>query len=160
ADWLALLATPNLEALTMLCAEVRKHVAPSRLTFAQCIDLANATAAPVAELGLAWASDKPVRTDADLAAALRIASAPVPPVRARGSAWCAGLLRAMPEAKPERVRDLCDARFADARAAGLALLDEPRFREELSLWLALTESPYADVRAFVLSHAKAWNDRA
>jgi hypothetical protein len=67
----------------------------------------------------------------------------------------------MGDAKPERVRDLCDARHADAREAGLAVLVEvPRFRDDLGLWLALTESPYTDVRAFVVAHAKEWRDRA
>lgn len=52
--WLELLSINNAQALLGVCAAVREHVAPSRLSLAQCIELACSRAAPVAELGLAW----------------------------------------------------------------------------------------------------------
>jgi hypothetical protein len=159
--WLAMLGTTSLDAVLVVCAAVKKHVAPSRLSLGQCVDLACAKVAPVADLGLAWGREKPVKTDADLTAILRVSGAGVVSVREAGVAWCASLLRSLEGAKTERARDLCDARFADARAAGLAVVaDVPRFREDLGLWLALGESPYPDVRAFLVAHAKEWRDRA
>jgi hypothetical protein len=161
ADWLDLLASTNLDALAVICAAVKRHVTSSRLTLAQCVALSCARVAVVAELGLAWAREKPLATDADLEIAGRLAAAGVASVRAAGVAWCVQSLLRVAGAKSERLRDLCDSRFEDVRAVCLPLLaSEPRFRDELSLWLALTESPYPDVRSFVLAHAKAWRDRA
>jgi hypothetical protein len=53
-EWLALLRIDNATALPLLCELVIKHLLPDRLTLAQCVDLACARPAPVAEVGLRW----------------------------------------------------------------------------------------------------------
>lgn len=153
ADWLALLALDNPIALPLVCELVARHVAPARLTLAQCVELAGAQAAPVATLGLAWARAKPIRAAADIAALLPLAVAPVATVRAEATAWLAEVIRGAAFATPEHVRDLLDAKFVEARQAGQRLLDEdPRFQGSTILWGALAESPYEDLRGHLVRH--------
>jgi hypothetical protein len=152
-EWLAMLRIDNPIALPLLCEMVEKTVSPGRLSLAQCVELACARPAPVAELGLRWAKQKPIDDAAALSAALGVAAAGAPRVRAEACAWVAELIGASAFAAPEHLRVLCDARFADARAAGLALVEkDARFRESTVIWAALAESPYDDVRTFLVAH--------
>jgi hypothetical protein len=159
-EWLALLRIERLEVVALVCDAIKKHVTPARLTLAQCVQLACARVAPVATLGLEWAKGKPVASAADLDAILPVTRAGVPSVRAEGARWVASLMKTLPFVSAEHARDLCDAPFADARAEGLACVEGSRFKDELSLWFALTESPYDDVRAFVVKNAAAWKAKA
>jgi hypothetical protein len=155
-EWLELLRIDNPTALPLLCDLVARTVSPDRLSLAQCVELGCARAAPVAELGLRWARQKPVNDEAALATAIGIARAGAPRVRAEGVAWAAGLIEKAAFARPEHVRELVDARFADAREAGLSLVEkDARFRESTLLWAALSESPYDDARAFLVKHLGA-----
>jgi hypothetical protein len=151
--WLELLRIDNPIALPLLCDLVVKAVSPDRLSLEQCVDLACAKAAPVAELGLSWAQKKKVNDDASLFAALRIAGAGAPRVREEGCKWAAWLVEKSAFAKPEHARELIDARYLEARAAGIALVEkDDRFRESTVIWTSLSESPYDDVRAFLVKH--------
>jgi hypothetical protein len=150
-DWLALLRSRNLDVLPRLCQAFERHVHPDRLALAQCCALAGAQAAPVAELGLRWARQKPVRDVLDLEAVLLLKDAPAPGVRRQAVEWIAELLDSSPLAGPIHVRDLVDARFPEARQAGLALL-AAKYPDEPSLWLALSESPHDDVRVRLVAH--------
>jgi predicted DNA-binding WGR domain protein len=158
-EWLALLGAENLEVLAAVCERAEQHVSPSRLTLAQCLELAASPAAPLAELGLNLSKQKKVESEADLGLWLRVAKAPVAAVRAAGARHCRMLLGELPFARSEHVRDLVDAPFVDARAEGLSSLRD-RFGADVSLWLALTESPYPDVRSFVVAHARAFSSEA
>ncbi len=159
SEWLELLAIDNLDVVELVCAVVAKHVTPTRLTLEQCIALACAKTAPVARLGLAWARDHKVTTAADLAAIARLVKAGVATVRAEGTAWATATLTTHPLATPEHLRDLCDAPHADAREAALAIAAGDKLATP-ALWYALTESPYDDVRAVVVKHARRWRDEA
>lgn len=159
--WLTLLAVPDLDVVAAVCGVVEKVVTPARTTLAQCLELAAAPAAPVAELGLRWARTKPITTVDELRALARLARVGVATVRAAGVAWALELARAHPAADATYVRELCDAPFADVRALALAVVAaEPRFVDDGALWFALTESPYDDVRGFVLTHVKRWQQAA
>ncbi|WP_437937304.1 hypothetical protein [Sorangium sp. So ce341] len=156
ADWLSLLRTENAAALAFLCEAVVKHVAPARLSLAECVDLAQARAAPVAELGLRWVKTKPVKTAADLDTIARLATAGAPRVREEAVAWLIDALRSSPHSRAEHVRDLLDARHEDVRARGLELFEsDARFRDDTGLWAALAETPHADARAFLIGHLTA-----
>ena len=159
--WLELLALPDLDVVTAVCATVEKVVTPARTTLAQCLDLAGAAVARVAELGLRWARTKSIDTLDQLRALARLARVGVTSVRAAGVAWALELARAHPAVDATYVRDLCDAPFVEARAAALPVVAaDPRFADDAALWFALTESPYDDVRAFVLTHVRRWQDAA
>ncbi|MFO0617488.1 MAG: hypothetical protein U0414_33135 [Polyangiaceae bacterium] len=158
-DWLRLLRVPNVDVTTAVVSALRAHLDPSRLGLAERIDLAMARVARVAELGAEWLA-QPAPTRDDVPALLRLRDAPVPSVRARSL----DLLRALIErdgAKSEWIRELVDARLADARALGLALLEkEARHRDDPALFLALVESPFADVQAYAVREAERWLARA
>ncbi|MFT3765834.1 MAG: hypothetical protein QM820_09985 [Minicystis sp.] len=154
-EWLDLLRIDNPNALPLLCELVEKTVRPERLSLAQAVELACARAAPVAELGLRWAKQKPVNDEAALATVLGLVRAGAPQVRAEGIAWVTEILAKVSFGKPEHVRDLLDARFADVRAHGLALVEkDARFQASTVLWGALAESPYDDARAFLVRHLR------
>jgi len=154
-EWLALLRIDNATALPLICELVVKHLLPARLTLAQCVELACARPAPVAEVGLRWARQKPIVGEAGLLAVIALARAESPRTREEAITWVAGLLESMEAARDEHVRELLDARYADVRALGLALfVRAPRFRDSTLLWAALSESPYDDVRAFLVRHLK------
>jgi hypothetical protein len=152
-EWLELLRIDNPSALPILCEMVQKVVSPDRLSLTQCVQLACAKAGPVAELGLGWARKKPVNDAAALGSVLGISGARVARVREEGSAWAAELLGKAAFATPEHVRELCDARFPEPRAAAFGLIEkDPRFRESTLLWAALSESPYDDARGLLVRH--------
>jgi hypothetical protein len=155
ADWLELLQIENPIALPLLCELVVEYVHPDRLGLDQCVSLACARPAPVAELGLRWARQKPVASPEAIASVLALATAPAPRVREEAIDWVTGLLERSEAARDEHVRELIDARHADVRARALALFARAaRYRESTLLWGALSESPYDDVRAFLIQHLK------
>jgi hypothetical protein len=155
AEWLSLLRIDNPIALPLLCELVQEHVTPERLSLAQCIELATSRAAPVAELGLSWARAKPIADEAAILAVLALARAEAPIVRQEGTGWVLALLAEAKAARAEHLRELLDARYADVRERALALFKAtPRFRDSTLLWAALSESPYDDVRAFLIRHLK------
>jgi hypothetical protein len=154
-EWLELLKLENPEVLALVCELVEKTVHPDRLTLAQAVSLACAPAAAVAELGLRWARTKKVDGAAELEATLQLREARAPRVRAQALEWLRELLSRSAYAKPEHVRELVDAKHREARSEGLRLMDE-RFKDETTLWAALSESPYDDVRGRLVVRLKEW----
>ena len=154
-EWLSLLRIDNATALPLLCELVVKHLLPDRLTLAQCVDLACARPAPVAEVGLRWVKQKPLRTEADLLTVVGLHRAESERTREAAMDWVTDLLERSDTAPDLLVRDLLDARHADVRERALGLFPRcPRFRDSTVLWAALSESPYDDVRAFLVKHLK------
>ncbi|MFP2930915.1 hypothetical protein ACLESO_38100 [Pyxidicoccus sp. 3LG] len=150
-EWLALLDIDNPVALPLVCELVEKTVSPERLSLVQCLELACARAAPVAELGLRWAKAKRIASAEDLVFLLRLARAEAPNVRADAIGWVCQRLLLADTAKPELVRELLDARHADVRARAVELMaKDARFGDSAVLWTAMAESPYDDVRQALL----------
>lgn len=155
ADWLELLAIETPTALDIVCELVAKHVSPSRLSLADCVALGCQRPAPVAELGLTWAKTKKIATEADLVTLLGFAKAESPRVRDQAIEWVTGLLERSLGTLPVHVRDLLDSRHSDVRGRAMDLMGrDPRFRDAPLLWTALAESPYPDVRAFLVRHVE------
>lgn len=153
ADWLELLTVESPAALDMVCELVAKHVSPARLSLAECVSLGCQRPAPVAELGLSWAKGKRIATEADLVTLLGFAKAEAPSVRDPAVRWVAEALEKSLATRPEHVRELLDSKHSDVRGHALELLvRDPRFRDAPLLWAALAESPYEDVRAFLVRH--------
>ncbi|MCC7384043.1 MAG: hypothetical protein IT384_19530 [Deltaproteobacteria bacterium] len=152
-QWLELLEIEHPIALPILAELFEEHVAPSRLTLEECVRLARAPTAPVADLGLRWLRARKISGEPQIAQLLPIAEARTPSTRAEASAWLVDLLRSAPAAKPEHLREVVDSRFADAREAALPLLEqEGRYRDSPILWAALAESPYDEIRTFLVRH--------
>ncbi len=160
SDWLSLLSITNHEALTAVCAAVAQHVAPSRLSLEQCVQLACSRAAPVAELGLGWARARPIRTAAELETILSLRHAETSHVRQQGVEWVAQQLLLKDDARPLFVRELLDARFVDVRRTAMDLMQkDQRFGDSFELWMAMSETPYADVRDQFLTDFEAREHR-
>lgn len=156
SDWLELLQVPSPEVLIAICAAVKKHVLPSRLTLEQCISLACSKAAPVSELGLTWAKQRPPRSAADLELILKLRHAECVSTRKEAAEWLAQQLMIRDDAKPVFVRELLDARFVEVRAAAMTLMGKDRrFGDSVELWLAMSETPWTDVREHFLTQFEA-----
>ncbi|AKF09215.1 hypothetical protein DB32_006364 [Sandaracinus amylolyticus] len=154
SEWDALLALDHPSLTATLATSMRAHVSPSRVDLATCARWACASAAPIAELGLAWARDKGVKDAAALEIALPITQAPVGTVRAPSLEWLMPLVIGLGE--PRHLRDLLDSRFDDVRARALDVLaGTERFRDEPELWAALAETPYPDARERLITHLEA-----
>jgi hypothetical protein len=154
--WLELLELDNPTALPLIAELVEKHVSPARLNLAQCVKLAGSRAAPVAALGLKWTQEKPIRTEIELRSLLGLVQAPAPRVRETAVTWLLGLLTSSPLAQPIHLREVIDSKFEDARQPALALLEkDARFGSTPELWAAIAETPYDDVRAFLVGHLEA-----
>jgi len=157
ATWLDLLSIESLLVSPVICELVAKHVSPKRLTLAQAVALACSRMAPVAELGLEWVKGKPIARADDLGCVMALANAGAPRVRELAAGWLVELLERSQLAQAAHLRDLLDARYADVRAKALAVLGtEGKFASDTTLWAALAESPYDDVRAFLVDRLPAW----
>jgi hypothetical protein len=152
-EWLELLAMQHPVALPIIVELFETHVAPSRLELDQCVKLAGSPTGPVADLGLRWVQQRKVQGEAQIAAVLPLAEARAPHTRDQAAAWLVKLLEQTPAAKPEHLREVIDSRFEDAREKALPLLQgEGRFQDSPVLWAALAESPYPEIRAFLIDH--------
>jgi hypothetical protein len=158
ADWLELLSIETPTVLAIVCDLVAKHVSPSRLSLADCVALGCQRPAPVAELGLSWAKTKRVAGPDDLSTILGFGKAESPGVRDKAVEWVATVLEKSLDTRPEHVRELLDSKHSDVRGRAMDLMKrDGRFRDAPLLWSALAESPYDDVRAFLVRHVE---DRA
>lgn len=158
--WLALLGAAGAHTAPVLAELAARHLRPAALDAAALARLSQAKAAPVARLAAGWL----VERSPTLEELLPALDGEVAEVRALVGARVVALVReaaAGPggEASAARVRDLVDARFADVRALGLALVADDgspaSLRDSPLVWSALGESPFPDVRAFLLSHLQA-----
>lgn len=152
SDWLELLAIESLEVVSAVAERAVTALDPRRLDVEQCVELCLSPAAPVAQLGFDWCKTREISSETDLVAVLSTVRAKVPSIRRDAAAHCGELLRTHPLVRDDQVRDLCDAPFAEVRAAGLSAVSA-RFGESIALWTALSESPYPDVRSFVVATA-------
>jgi hypothetical protein len=157
AEWLELLKLPSPEAASLVADLASRHLAADRVSLADAVALARAPVAPVAELGLRIAREHEVADAEALTNVLELRDAPVATVRREAARWLAALVRDSAFARAEHARDLVDSRHADVRAEGLALLyvGSP-FSRDLGLAAALSESPYADVRAWLVGRLGEW----
>jgi hypothetical protein len=159
-EWLRLLAIEHLDVVPLVVAAFEKHVSPKRLDLAQCVGLAQARVAGVAELGLRWAKERRIVSADELAIAARVTKATVGSVRLDGARWVLGLLDASPNRRPEHLRDLFDSNFADVRKLAEEYVATKPEAASVPLWFALVESPFDDVRALVVKNAEKWQNEA
>lgn len=155
-EWLALAEIDDPTALAAVAERMAKVVAPSRVTIPEAVRLACSKHGGIAELGTSILTSKAVTRAEDLTLAMQAVSAPSGTARAAIALWLTPKLADPKLGTALHLRDLLDARYPDARAAGLALLDqEARFADDTTLWAALSESPYDDARASLLRHLDA-----
>jgi hypothetical protein len=154
--WLALLETPNAEALPVLCELMAAHVRPERVSFEQAVKLAASRPLPVARLGLSFLRAKQPESPADCQALLGLAEAEAELLRAELVRWARGVLSASPHFQPVWVMEYLDSRHADVRAEGWAWLQaDERAHDNVELWRRILESPHDDVRLRLVADLEA-----
>jgi hypothetical protein len=152
-EWLALAEIDDPTALAAVAERMAKVVLPARVTIAEAARLAISKHGGIAELGTSILTAKAITRPEDLAEAMRAVSAPSGTARSAIVGWLTTKIVDPKLGTALHLRDLLDARYVDARAAGLALLgSEARFADDTTLWAALSESPYDDARTFLLKH--------
>lgn len=147
SDWLRLLETRSVSALTRICETMSKRVSPQRLTSEQCLKLACARATPVARMGLSWLAARPIVQDADRVLLTRLAAAECDAVGGEAAQFALGILGAQPHYRTEAVSPFFDSLNAEVRRGAWNWLTpaSPGY-EDAVLWTRLLETPYEDVR--------------
>jgi hypothetical protein len=154
--WLAFLESPNPAALDILCELIGMHLKADRVSLEQAIRLAASRPLPLARLGFSWLQTKRPETEADCRALLGLLEAEAEPMRPEMVRWARSALKESPHFQVAWLLEYLDSRHADVREEGWAwLLDEPRARDDVSLWQRLLESPYDDIRLKLVAALEA-----
>ena len=154
--WLALLETPNPAALEILCELITKHVAPEKVTLEQAAQLALRRPLPIVRLGFTLLQNKRAESEADCRALLALTESEAEPVRPQMVRWVRRQLSGSPHFDIGWVLEYLDSRYADVRAEGWAWFqEEPALRDNVDLWRKLLESPYDDVRLWLVADLEA-----
>ncbi|MCB9595994.1 MAG: hypothetical protein H6719_24955 [Sandaracinaceae bacterium] len=154
-DWMDLLGLDNLEVLPKICALVERYVTSDRLGLEQLVHLGGLRAAPTAELALRWLKERSITTSEQLATLMALADAESTHVREEAVRWLLEHVRGE-LGTADHARMLVDARHPDVREIALSLMAPgEKHADDPALWLALSESPYPEVRAFLVKHLEA-----
>jgi hypothetical protein len=152
--WLQLLKTKNLTALQTICDVVSKHVSADRFDLAQCIELACATATPVARLGLGFLKARTVSTPADRALLARVANAKCSAAGRELAGWALAILGRRDGFSLDFVQPFFDSLLFEIRGGAWMWLmspDCPAYNDPV-LWSRLTETPFDDIRLKLVDH--------
>jgi hypothetical protein len=151
--WLLLLKTKNLTALQTICEVVSKHVSADRLELAQCVELASATATPVARLGFGFLKARNINTPSDRGLVSRLGNAKCPAVGRELSGWALGIL-GKGGYSLDAVQSFFDSLLFEIRDGAWTWLISPgcpAYNDPV-LWSRLTETPFDDVRLKLVDH--------
>jgi len=147
SDWLRLLKTRNVTALETITRVMLRHVAGSRLTLAQCVELATAEPVPVARIGLEFLKGRTIATPADRETASHVYRAKCAGVGRDIARWALGVIGTPQTYDVDQVSRFFDSLLAEVRlgawdwlVAGSPGWDDP------ALWGRLLETPYEESR--------------
>ncbi len=147
ATWLDLLQTRSVTALATICQAMSRRVSPQRLSLEQCVALAAARPTPVARLGLACLSGRPVTSPQDRATIGRLADAECEAVGAEIAAGALSILGLPQGYRTEEISPFFDSLNAEVRrGASQWLVPGSTGYDDAALWSRLLETPYDDVR--------------
>jgi hypothetical protein len=153
SDWISLIQIQNATISSLLISLATEALSKQALSLAQRVSLAALDVEPIAALGFSLCKDY---EEQDFVARLPLGNAAVPSIRSEAVSELLVALSSSPEARSEHLRELLDSRYEDTRAAALSLMkNDARYRESVVLWGALAESPYHDVRAYLLTHLES-----
>jgi hypothetical protein len=151
-EWLSLLQIQDVTLTSTLATLAQESLSDRDLPLSQYVLLACVAVEGVARLGFSLCM-KRAEAGAALLEMLPLASAEVPAIRAEAVSYLLRELASSPEARSEHLREMIDSKFEDTRAEALALMkSDVRYRDSATLWGAMSESPYDDVRAHLLRH--------
>jgi hypothetical protein len=153
SDWLSL-SEINDDNLIKSCASlIEKNVDFRNVTPDSCILMASSVHLPFAELGFSWVEKKPIVTQDHVSKLFTLFDAPIETVRIQAGKWIYLTLQNSPLVTPELILNGLDSRFIDTRELLINWMQgESRFRDNQIIWSALAESPYDDVKEFLVQH--------
>jgi hypothetical protein len=155
-QWLELVEEANPSVLDTIALLLERFVDPERLSLAQVVRLARSRVVPAARMGLKWLSNKVPLHAADDALLLGLTEAECEPLRGQIVRLVCDRLRATGRFDSSWVLEFLDSRHGDVRAAGIEWFrSEPRARDDVTIWRRLMESPYDDVRLFLISELES-----
>lgn len=148
--WLKLLRSRNLSALVHLCSAFERHVAPARLSVAECVQLACLPPVPVARLGLHLLSSREI-TKAELPLIAKLADATCPALAGEIAAWAIPRISVGDSYQVDLLCRFFDSLSAPVReAARSSLVAGTPGHADPVLWSRLSESPFADIHEWLV----------
>jgi hypothetical protein len=154
--WMQLVETASPAALDILCELMSRLIAPDRITLPQAVRLAMSLPLPTARLGLAWLREKVPSGEEECLSVLTLVEAESESVRPEIVRWAAEVLSRSELFRPDWVLDWLDSRHEDVRSEGWRWFrDEPRVRDDVTIWRRLLETPYDDVRLALIGELEA-----
>jgi hypothetical protein len=160
-EWIALLTIRDAAALAQVVTTMQAHVRGSRLSHQDVVALACHRAVPVVRMALAFMGEKTWAAPAELAAMRDLA-------RVTCAALAGDLARFLLErlATPERyhvdhVLIALDHRLEGMREVAMAWVDAHRHvRDDALVWARAAETPYDDVRGWLLRALERFTEEA
>ncbi len=152
AEWVELALIDDPVVAAVVAERMAALVAPARVSIADACKLIGSMHAPIATLGAHFLEGKTPKDEAELLVAVQALRAKVSAAREALLSWALPHVMSPKLGTYVHVRELFDAPHEDVRTAGLGLLMNERFADQRELWVALSESPFSDVRAFLLRH--------
>jgi hypothetical protein len=146
-DWRKLLTDGHFATLPAICAAMERHLAPDRLSLDECVELANARAAPVARLGLTWLRTRNVRSAADVAVVGRLAGAQCDALAHEVAGWALSIVGSPGNYDARTAASFFDSPLTEVRdAAWEWLIADSPGADDPALFVMLLETPYDDLR--------------
>ncbi|MCB9857907.1 MAG: hypothetical protein H6818_19665 [Phycisphaerales bacterium] len=146
-DWLSLLDTKSIAALTLICDAMKRHVSLDRLTAEQLVDLACARPAPVAQMGFDMVRKRHEARSLSAKELSRLANVGCAAIASESATWALERLGKMDMFDVDYVSQFFDSLQSGTRAAAMTWLDESSLGwNEPALWARLIETPFDDVR--------------
>jgi hypothetical protein len=153
--WIALLGTRNPTVAAAIVEAFRRHVDPSRLTFAQTVALAKQRPTPVALLGTDLLESRPI-TPADHDTLARLAGAECDAIGTRAAVLVMRHLNMLGAYRLDAITALFDSPLRSMRHGAFdSLADDSPGAADPALWARLFESPYDDVRGELVDRLRA-----
>lgn len=147
SDWLKMLKTENLTALALVCAAMKKHVSPDRLSLELCVTLASEKATPVARLGFEFLPNYPNNTPEARAIISRLADAQCNALGKQLATWALGIIATREHYNVDSVSAFFDSLLAEVREGAWEwLVADSAGHDDPVLFARLLETPYDDLR--------------
>jgi hypothetical protein len=149
--WLQLLETKNFEALQLVCDAFMRHVAPGRISLAQAVEITCSAAVPVARLGWGLIQSREIDPAAGRSTLAKLADLRCEAVGENVARWALSLIGSAGAYEVDVVVRFFDSTLATVRRGALAWLapEVPGYSDP-ALYARLVESPYDDVRLFLV----------
>lgn len=149
--WLTRLDGDDLDRLQRLSALLARQLDPARVSLADTVKLALHRSLPIAKLGLTLLQGRAEFGQNDIGLLLQLTQAECESLRAEIAQWLRDRLKSLGPAQADWVMEFLDSKYAYVRAVGWMWLRETPLRNDPAIWHKLLESPYDDIKGFVIA---------